>query len=211
MPIEHVVREQECLSSIAERYGFFPGTIWDDPRNAELRRLRDDGNVLRAGDVVVVPDLRQRSEEARTGARHVFRRKGVPEILRLRLCDSLGRPRAGLDVVLDVDGAQKRTTTDADGRITIFLPTDASRGELRITDKGQVEVHQLSFSTLVPRDGEDGLRQRLVNLGCLAKVDASAAQLERALLRLQEDHHLPMTGVVDDATRSLIEDLFRSR
>jgi Putative peptidoglycan binding domain len=210
MPIEHHVQEQECLSAIAERYGFFPGTIWDDPRNAALREQRGDGNVLRAGDVVVVPDLRPRTEDVKTGARHRFRRKGVPEIFRLRLCDSLGRPRAGLRFALEVDGARQAGTTDDDGRIALFVPTGASQGKLEITDRGQVEVHLIRFSALLPLDGDDGLGQRLANLGYLAPGEQPPARFERALRAFQEDHGLEVSGAADGPTRRAIEDLFRS-
>jgi N-acetylmuramoyl-L-alanine amidase len=211
MPIDHRVKAQECLSSIAEEYGFFPGTIWDDPRNADLRRERVDGNVLREGDVVVVPDLRQRGEKIATAKRHRFRRKGVPEILRLRLCDPRGRPRAGLSYVLVIDGVPKDGTTDSDGRIKVWIPTGAKRGELRVSEKGRVEIHPLTFSALVPLDGEDGVRQRLLNLGYLAEADADDAEVERGLRRFQEDHKVPVTGLCDDATKRAIEALYRSR
>jgi hypothetical protein len=211
MPINHRVKAQESLSSIAEEYGFFPGTLWDDPGNADLRRERVDGNVLREGDVVVVPDLRQRSEKVATGERHRFRRKGVPEILRLRLCDPRGRPRAGLSYVLVIDGALKDGATDSDGRIKVWIPPGAKRGELRVLEKGRLEVHPLTFSALVPLDGEDGVRQRLLNLGYLAEADADDAAFARALSRFQEDQKVPVTGLCDDATKRAIEDLYRSR
>ena len=46
MPKQHKVRQGECISSIAIRYGFAPDTIWQDGSNAALRSLREDKNVL---------------------------------------------------------------------------------------------------------------------------------------------------------------------
>src|SRR5689334_1917583 len=103
MPRSHRVADGECLSSIAYQYGFFPGTIWDAPENAALRRQRANPNVLRAGDVVTIPDPRVASSECATDERHVFRRKGVPERLRFQFLLA-GEPRASEPYELEVDG-----------------------------------------------------------------------------------------------------------
>lgn len=55
--MEHVVRQGECLSAIAKRYGFASyRIIYDHPDNAELRRARPNPNLLFPGDVIVIPD-----------------------------------------------------------------------------------------------------------------------------------------------------------
>ena len=45
MPKQHKVKQGECLSSIAERYGLFPETIANDSDNSELKNERKDLNV----------------------------------------------------------------------------------------------------------------------------------------------------------------------
>ncbi len=83
MSTEHTVRQGECIHSLAERYGFFPDTLWDHAENRDLRDLREDSNILQPGDVVHIPDLTEREESGSTDERHRFRRRGVPAMLRV--------------------------------------------------------------------------------------------------------------------------------
>lgn len=83
MSKKHKVCQGECIESLADRYGFFPETLWKHSENSELRKLRDDQNILQPGDVVMIPDLEMREESAATEKLHKFRRKGVPAKLRI--------------------------------------------------------------------------------------------------------------------------------
>ena len=62
MPVDHVVREGECIAVIAARYGFFPDTIWQDGANSDLRSKWSTGYMLVPGDVVHVRDLEEKWE-----------------------------------------------------------------------------------------------------------------------------------------------------
>ena len=80
----YVVRQGDCIDSIAYDHGFFWQTLWNHPENAELKRKRKDPNILKEGDVVYIPDLRAKQESASTEQKHRFVRKAVPAKLRLR-------------------------------------------------------------------------------------------------------------------------------
>jgi len=80
----HKVRQGECISSIAHRYGHFWETIWNDAKNANLKALRKDHNVLLPGDILHVPPIRSKETSIATQQTHRFVRKGVPAKLRLR-------------------------------------------------------------------------------------------------------------------------------
>src|SRR5258706_12719858 len=84
MPTEHVVKQGEHLSQIAKQHGFFDfRLIWDHPKNAKLKALRLNPNVLLPGDLLHIPDKEPKKESRPTGARHVFRIPGPTLTLRV--------------------------------------------------------------------------------------------------------------------------------
>ena len=63
MTIRHVVEPGEHLSGIAARFGFrSTAPILGHPDNAELKKKRLNPNVLRPGDIVVIPDLAAKTD-----------------------------------------------------------------------------------------------------------------------------------------------------
>src|SRR5437764_3856830 len=144
-----VAEQGECMSSSAFGYGFLWETLWSIPENAEPKESRESPFVLRPGDVVHVPDLRQQQVAAASGARHIFRRKGVPALLRLRLLDQ-GKPLAGLAYMLTFDGREISGTTDSEGKIEVHVPPDMPAATLRVGEGDEERVYELAPRTLNP-------------------------------------------------------------
>jgi hypothetical protein len=208
MPIRHTVAAGECLESIAFQYGFFAATVWDHPENQALRATRDSA-VLRPGDIVFVPDLRTKEGPCATGARHVFRRRGVPSRFRVQIVDrddgagATGRPRAGVHyrVVFDGGVAELRGTTDSQGRIDHPMSPDAHVAEVFIGD----DVLHFDLGRLDPVDEEGSLVARLHGLGYLEDTEeASGARLANALRSFQRAAGLDPSGAADGATRAAL-------
>ncbi|MFV2090474.1 MAG: peptidoglycan-binding domain-containing protein, partial [Pseudomonadales bacterium] len=126
------VKQGDCISSIAFKSGFRPDTVWNHSENAELKNLRKDPNVLAPGDSVFIPDTEVVQVSAATDQKHRFRRKAVPEILRIVLEDSQGRPRAGVNYTIDVDGTSTDDQTGDDGLIEFPIQPDASECNIYI-------------------------------------------------------------------------------
>lgn len=195
---ERVVREGECISSIAFDTGHHWETIWDDAGNAELRENRSSPNTLLQQDLVHVPDLRRKEDTGATEMRHRFRRLGMPEKFRLRLC-TFNDPRANLSYTLIIDGVHYDGVTDGDGRIEQFIPPDARRGKLIISED---EQYDFQLGALDPVTEEAGMKARLVNLNYLESEDVDDEEEYRAALQeFQRKQELPATGEADEATQ----------
>jgi len=202
MPTRHEVRPGDCISSIAFQYGLHPDTVWDDPANAKLRRQRESPNVLQPGDELVVPDKRLKEESHATEARHRFRRRGMPELLRLQLLDC-GKPRANLQYTLDIDGRLLDGCTDEDGYLEHWIAPDARRGKLVI---GREEEYELDLGHLSPPADERGYLARLVNLQYLETDTANEEDIAAAIESFQADYGLDVTGEMDDPTREALRE-----
>ncbi|WP_437571822.1 peptidoglycan-binding protein [Sorangium sp. So ce542] len=197
-----VVADGDSIESIAFELGFFHETLWNHPANAELNAVRRNPNVLLPGDRVTIPPLTLKEEACATGKRHVFRRRGVPAVYRVQLLEE-GAPRPNVAYVLEIDGAARRGTSDADGRIVHRIPPDARRGRLILGDD---EIYELEFGRLRPVERVEGVQQRLKNLGfdCGAVDGELGPATRRALARFQEHRGLPASGDPDEATRAAL-------
>lgn len=204
MPRNHVVVLGDCIASIGYQYGFFPDTLWDAAENAELRKLRKDPNVLSPGDVVAIPDKRVRTEAAVTDKLHRYRRKGVPERLRIQLM--LGeQPRSEEAYAIEIDGVVvAEGLTDADGQILVPIVPNARSG--RILMKNGQEQIELQLGHLAPIDKLAGVQMRLQNLGYYSgPLDGEmSVDLQEALVCFQVDHGLEPAPELDDATKAAL-------
>src|SRR4051794_9204285 len=63
-PNEHLVDPGDGLSTIAHERGIDPKTIWDHPKNSELKKKREHAEILMPGDRVFVPERSPEKLEA---------------------------------------------------------------------------------------------------------------------------------------------------
>ncbi|MGV7224258.1 MAG: peptidoglycan-binding protein [Nitrospinales bacterium] len=204
---KYKVRQGDCISSIAFRYGFFPDTIWNDSKNSKLKQERKDPNVLKLGDEVYIRDKEEKEESCASEQRHRFRRKGVPEKLIIHFkCD--GELRANEAYVLNIDGDLSEGKTDKKGKVEIPIPPDAKKGN--ITFRGSDDKYNLNLGHLDPITETSGVKKRLRNMGFYdGPVDGKMSpEFENALRLFQEDHDLKSTGKLDDTTRKKIEEAY---
>ncbi len=202
MPIEYRVRRGDCISSIAYEHGLLHDTLWNEGANAELRESRPDPNVLQTGDTVVVPDLRKGEAECATGGKHTFRRKGLPEQLRVILKDESGEPIGDAEYMLDIDGRLVTGFTDADGLLEETIPPNARHGRLTIGEGDEACVYEMVLGALDPVSDLFGAQQRLRNLGFASvPIDGEMGAVTRnAIAMFQGQHGLEQTGELDQTT-----------
>jgi hypothetical protein len=199
---EYTVQQGDCISSIAHSYGFSWETIWNLPENSALKRTRRDPNTLFPGDKVFIPDKRIKWETRSTGARHQFLLKNVPAKFKVRLTRN-DEPVANQPFTLYVDGSPTQGRTDGDGFLEMPIPPHAEKGKIVVQEGSHSAVWEFQFGTVDPIDTEEGIRERLTDMGYAAETDLAAA-----VRAFQEKENLTATGQVDDATREKIKERF---
>jgi hypothetical protein len=189
---DYVVREGDCISSIAHDHGFFWETIWNLPENDELKRARENPFVLLKGDRVTVPALRARDESCSAEAKHRFKRKGVPGEIEIVLNELTSdepapkdytsnaegeyevpepptlepKPIKDTKYALIIDGVITTGTTDSGGKLRARIPPNARSGQVKVRPGEPDElVIELSLGHLDPVTTWAGLAHRLRNLG----------------------------------------------
>ena len=204
MPINHQVKQGDCISSIAFENGFFPDTIWNHPSNAELKKKRADPNVLMPGDMVFVPDKRPKEVSEPTNQVHKFKCKNTPEKFKLQLLIG-GEPRVGEEYELEIEDLKFSGKTDGQGRISQSIPPNAKKGRLLLA-KG-AEVYQLQIGNLNPSGEITGAQGRLWNLGFyFGAIDGKMSdELEEAILEFQFSRNIEPDGELNSATKDALE------
>jgi hypothetical protein len=212
MPTEHLVQPGECLASIAFEHGFLPETLWRDPANAGLRSQRKNLCLLVPGDKVFIPDPSLEGNRQPAGKRCVFRRKAVPEKLRIRLLDAEAKPRANLVYRLTIEGVLRKGRTNPEGLLEEPIPPGARKGILTLGEGDTEEEYLLRLGRLQPVSELAGVQARLNNLGCPCGAEDGVlnAATRNALKAFQADQKLPVTGDPDATTRNKLAELHRS-
>jgi hypothetical protein len=159
-----VIAEQgDCIYSIAARTGHAWQTLWDHPRNRDLREARKNPGVLLPGDRVFVPAIEVKSLLLASGKRYRVVIDGQWVTLRLRLCDGDGEPMAQTEYRLCVGGLEIAVRTDDDGVLTATVPAGAE--EASLLDVATGETITLRIGHLDPTGSPGAVRKRLANLG----------------------------------------------
>lgn len=194
------------MSSIAMDHGFYWETLWNDPANAELKEKRKDPNILYAGDVVEIPEKRLREESGATAAKHRFRRKGRPEILRIRLLDRFDEPRAKIPYRLIIEGDTRQGVTNGDGELKEPIPPNARSGRLIVGEDPDVTEIPLKLGHLDPITELSGIQMRLMNLGyqCVSSDGELNEETREALRQFQRNYRLEPTGEPDESTKQTL-------
>lgn len=218
--MDYTVQSGDCMSSIGFEKGFYWKMLWNLPENAALKAKRKNPNVLMTGDIVYIPDLKPKQESRPASARHQFVLKGVPEKLHITLLDYNHKPRPNLDYIIVIDGNARRGKTDASGGIKESIPPNAKTGKLTfaapanvdstgkpIPGKTKNQVMKLQLGNLNPISEVSGLKARLANLGFYkGPIDENLdAATKQAISAFQKKKGLPVTGVLDDATKAQVQ------
>jgi N-acetylmuramoyl-L-alanine amidase len=200
----HTVVQGEHLSSIAMKYGFSSyKTIWDHGQNADLKKKRQNPNVIFPGDRLFIPDKSEKEESRNTEKKHRFELKTERLKLRLVLEDLYEKPIANAKCELHIENESKELTTDGQGKIEQEIRPEVQRALLIIKDP-QTPINEMAIpikiGDLDPVNEESGLKARLNNLGYFAGPLEGKSEEENktmflsAIEEFQCDHGLVVDG-----------------
>jgi Putative peptidoglycan binding domain/LysM domain len=199
---KYTIAKGDCLSSIAEKFGFLPDTIWNHGENADLKARRKDPNVLYPGDVLFIPEKTVNEIPKPVDGTHSFVKKSAKAKLKLRLMDG-DQPRANVPYDLNIDGKWLSGTTDGGGYLEHPIPPGAQQGKLLVGDGPTKDVHEFRFGTVDPVDTDSGAEGRLRDLAYDVDGDREAA-----IRAFQKKEGMEPTGQLDDATRQKLLEVF---
>lgn len=190
------------MASIAARYGVGMEALLDREGNRALVDTRGSAHILLPGDIVDVPEQPARHADFSSGGTRRFRAHVPKTKLRLALHDHEGNAAANKRFELHLPGARRpiEGTTDGDGKLDVEVPVTHRTGTLLLWLDGEEPLKlPLLIGHLDPKDEASGVRHRLTNLRY--DVGDGASGLAVAVRAFQAAESLPVTGVVDDATR----------
>jgi hypothetical protein len=205
--IPYVVRTGDHLPLIAMRTGVDADTIWNDPKNAELKKLRGSPNILCVGDILYIPAPPPKNWlPLNVGASNKFT-AAVPAITLSVTFTQGGKALANVEcVVRDLPSAGK-LTTDGSGKLVVKVPLTMQVVVIEVPSLHLVRT--LKLGHLDPVTETTGVIQRLQNLGYTSprtSVNPSDDDhLACLVAAFQADNGLPATGNVDTDTANMLQ------
>ena len=202
----YVVKQGDYLTKLAHRLGFSAKDVWRHPKNRDLAKLRGDGEILCAGDILFVPDEPKKRLPLTLEADNRYEAR-VPRLpVRLVLAID-GEPLAGEKYRVEGIGDESDKVTDAEGAVTFEVDVHVRAATIVLVDRNQ--RCRVMIGDLDPVSEPSGARMRLTSLGYHGAMVAGADEYEAhddgalraALVAFQRDRGLEPSGELDEATQ----------
>jgi len=161
----YIIKQGDYLALLAFKFGFDADTVWNDPANADLQKLRPDPNMLCATDVLYIPDQVSKppvTQSVTTGTANTFVTNPPTVNVSLKFTDAQFASQAyTINELPELTGL----TTQADGTTGFAVPV--SQGTVTLVFTGDGTTFTCSIGWLDPITTISGIVQRLQNLGYL--------------------------------------------
>lgn len=215
MSQKYVVRQGDCLSSIAAHFGL-PNwhVIYDAPDNKDFKKKRPNPNLIYPGDELVIPDTKPGNESIDTGSVHTFQVTLPLTDLKLKVFDDIGDEPTKANYELRILGLPEPITGAlANGLIDTKIPAWARQGHLVITsaeDGSIIEKVDLQLGGLDPVDTISGAQIRLQQIGfdCGPITGEMTPAMEGTLRLFQRVYKLTEDGTLNAATQDKLKEIY---
>ncbi len=203
----YVVKQGDYLAKVAHAHGVDPDAVWNDPKNAELKQQRAP-NMLHPGDILYVPEPKREWQPLHKGTSNVYIAK-VPRTKVRVVFHDFDKPRANEPYKILGMGEPEEGVTDGDGAVEIQVPVHIR--EVQVNFPRVQITHPVHVGDMDPIDETTGVRKRLQHLGYYREpspgLGGDAEENETAaILAFQQANQLPVTGILDDATKAALLD-----
>lgn len=209
---KHKVRQGQCLSSIANAYGFSNWKkIYYHAENTNFRIKRPNPNVIYPGDSLFVPNKETKQEPGSTETRHRFRVAGTKIFLRIVVLNELDEPFANCGFQLELENEAIDGFLDEEGLLDVKIPAQATKGKLTVEiadgEPPPTVTWSLQIGRLDPVEEVSGVQARLNNLGFdCGDVDGIVGPLTRESIELfQAEYEVQDQGLGQATRDKLVE------
>jgi hypothetical protein len=207
----YVVKRGEHLSRLAYSRQTTVNAVWTHPKNADLRKVRTNPDVLAPQDIVWLPVEPEREWiPVTTGTANTIKVTIPKHTVKIKLRGEDGKPLAGVAYEVDNGVVPPPGKTESDGTATFDVSLLTASVVVRVPEK------KLAIPVLVgdldPVSTVTGAIGRLRNLGYgrhPSEIDDADPKAYAAFLIawFQRDHGLPATGKLDQATQDKLSDV----
>jgi hypothetical protein len=163
-----VIKQGDHLALLAYKFGFDADTVWNDPKNAQLRQaghLSQDPNILYPTDVLYIPgqNVPPVMKRLAPGTTNTF--ISTAPVMTLTHKFVAADPTTYMSKAYTVQELDQLTglTTDANGVVTFQVPVTLETATIVFTDTG--EAWALRIGAMDPINTLSGIFLRLQNLG----------------------------------------------
>jgi hypothetical protein len=206
----YIVRQGDYVTKLGHTMGFDAKTVWNHPKNKDLKERRVEMDMLHPGDLLWIPEpeYRRLSLKAKSTNRYAAAIPKKPVSVRLEV----GREPLKKEpyVMLGVGPDPVEGASDDNGWIKTEVEVHTREIEVILPKRGR--TLRVRVGDLDPIDTVSGLRKRLFHLGFyqptrvgVENQDATDGDaLVAALKSFQSSKKLPATGKLDDDTRKAL-------
>jgi N-acetylmuramoyl-L-alanine amidase len=212
----HTVKQGESLLSIAYEYNFNDWkSIYNHPKNKELRIKRPEPQILAPGDKIFIPSKNSASSlSARAHKKQTFKKGELEAFIRINLKNIQNEPYKNLNYKLEVRGKKEEGKTDNNGQLQMRIHPKIQKGKLILWDDKNPDkklVWILKIGHMDPDDRISGIQGRLNNLGFYTgPIDGRLNdKMIEELKTFQKKNNLQPSGELDEQTKNKIKSLYK--